>query len=49
VLGLESLAGNALAAATVGAVTVEALALYVGYGILSRIATPTVMAAVADE
>jgi hypothetical protein len=33
-LGLESLSGNMLAAALIGLVLVEAIVLYVGYGIL---------------
>lgn len=33
-LGIESLNGNALAAALIGLVLLEAFVLYVGYGIL---------------
>jgi hypothetical protein len=33
-LGLEGLSGNMLAAALIGLVLVEAIVLYVGYGIL---------------
>ncbi|MFC7095787.1 DUF7512 family protein [Halobaculum marinum] len=33
-LGLESLSGNALAAALIGLVLAEAIVLYVGYGLL---------------
>lgn len=33
-LGIESLSGNALAAALIGLVLLEAIVLYVGYGIL---------------
>ncbi|MFD1648054.1 DUF7512 family protein [Haloarchaeobius litoreus] len=36
-LGIESLSGNALAAALVGIVLFEALALYVGYGALESL------------
>lgn len=33
-LGLESMSGNALAAALIGLVLAEAIVLYVGYGLL---------------
>jgi hypothetical protein len=35
--GIETLSGNALAAALVGLVLVEAAVLYVGYGALERL------------
>jgi hypothetical protein len=35
--GIETLSGNALAAALVGLVLVEATVLYVGYGALERL------------
>jgi len=35
--GIESLSGNAHAAALVGLVLLEAIALYVGYGALERV------------
>lgn len=39
--GLETLGGSAEAAATVGVVLGEAITLYVGYGAVARIVTPT--------
>jgi hypothetical protein len=47
--GIESLSGPAAAAATVGAVFVEAIALYVAYGALSRLAEATVLDAVGGD
>ncbi|MFB6096741.1 MAG: hypothetical protein ABEJ74_05080 [Haloferacaceae archaeon] len=47
--GIESLSGSAQAVATVAAVFVEALALYVGYGLLTRIAGATVLDALGGE
>ncbi|SEW31423.1 DUF7512 family protein [Natrinema salifodinae] len=39
--GLETLGGSAQAAMTVGLVLAEAIALYVGYGAMTRLAGPT--------
>jgi hypothetical protein len=36
--GIESLSGNAHAAAMVGLVLIEAIVLYVGYGAIERVA-----------
>jgi len=47
--GLETLSGPAQAAATVGVVFLQALALYVGYGALTRYAGPTVLDALGGE
>ncbi|WP_439027897.1 DUF7512 family protein [Haloarchaeobius sp. DT45] len=40
--GIESLSGNAQAAALIGIVLVEAAILYVGYGLLERVLGPTI-------
>jgi hypothetical protein len=40
--GIETLSGNAQAAALIGIVLVEAIALHVGYSGLTRITAPTV-------
>lgn len=47
--GIVSLSGPVQALAIVAIVLVEALALYVGYGGLTRIAGPPVAAAIRDE
>jgi hypothetical protein len=39
-LGIESLSGNAQAAALIGLVLLEAIALHVGYSGLTRITAP---------
>lgn len=41
--GMESLTGSAQAVATVALVLAEAIALYVGYGALTRISGSTVL------
>jgi len=41
--GIETLSGPLHAAALVGLVLAEALVLYVGYGLLSAVATATVL------
>ena len=38
--GIESLSGNAQAAALIGLVLAEAIVLHVGYSMLTRIAAP---------
>lgn len=48
-LGLELTAASVEAASAVGAVLVEALALYVGYGALARAAGPAVREAVSGR
>ena len=48
-LGLETLAGPAHAGALVGAVLVEAMVLYVGYGVLVRTVGGTVTDALRGE
>ena len=48
-LGLESLSGNAYAAALVGLVLIEAMVLYVGYGGLTRLLGPTIRNAVGGN
>jgi hypothetical protein len=40
--GIETLSGNAQAAALIGIVLVEAIVLHVGYSGLTRITAPTV-------
>ena len=40
--GIETLSGNAQAAALIGLVLVEAVVLHVGYSALTRIAAPSV-------
>ncbi|ESP90125.1 DUF7512 family protein [Candidatus Halobonum tyrrellensis] len=47
--GLETLSGSAEAAATVGVVFVEALALYVGYGAITGAVGSAVVRAVGGE
>lgn len=44
--GIETLSGTSYAAANVGLVLVEAIVLYVVYGILTEIAGPTIENAV---
>lgn len=41
-LGVPALGKSGLAAGTVGLILVEALVLYVGYGILTRVVSPTI-------
>lgn len=48
-IGLATLPGPIQAMATVGLVLVEALVLYVGYGILSQITKPTIVNAIAGD
>lgn len=47
--GLENLTGSAQAAATVGLVLAEAVALYVGYGALSSVAGSALIDALGGE
>jgi len=47
--GIETLGGNAQAAALVGVVLVEAMVLYVGYGALTAALSPTVRKAIGGE
>ncbi|WP_430506440.1 DUF7512 family protein [Haloparvum sp. PAK95] len=47
--GIETLSGPAQAAATVGVVFLEAIALYVGYGALTQLAASTVLDALGGE
>jgi hypothetical protein len=47
--GIESLSGNAQAAALVGLVLVEAALLYVGYGVLERLVGSYVVRLVRGE
>ena len=42
VFGIETLSGNAQAAALIGIVLVEAIVLHVGYSGLTKLAAPTV-------
>ncbi|WP_267641245.1 DUF7512 family protein [Haloarchaeobius amylolyticus] len=44
--GIESLSGNAQAAALIGIVLVEAAILYVGYGLLERVLGPIIRDAI---
>ena len=48
-IGVESILGNLAAASSVGWVLVEAIILYFGYGVLTRVAGPTVKNAVIGE
>jgi len=48
-LPLEAAGSSVQAATTVGTVFAEALALYVGYGALTRVFSSTVMDAVGGE
>lgn len=48
-IGLTTLPGPIQAMATVGLVLVEALLLYVGYGILSQVAKPTIINAIEGD
>ncbi|WP_435359880.1 DUF7512 family protein [Haloarchaeobius sp. DFWS5] len=43
--GIETLGGNAQAAALIAVVLAEAAVLYAGYGLLERVLGPTVTAA----
>ena len=47
--GIETLSGTAQAAVLVGIVLAEALALYVGYGGLTRLLAPVVADVVGGE
>jgi hypothetical protein len=47
--GIETLTGSAQAAALVGLVLVEAMLLYVGYGALTRVLSPTIYRLIGDE
>jgi hypothetical protein len=47
--GLETVSGSAQAAVTVGIVFLQAIALYVGYGALTRFAEPAVLDALGGE
>lgn len=47
--GIETLSGTAQAMAIVGVVLAEAIALYVGYGALARITSPTVLNALGGD
>jgi len=47
--GIETLSGNSYATAIVGIVLVEAMVLYVGYGTLTRLAGPEIMARMRGE
>jgi len=48
-LGIESLGGSAGAVATVGVVLAEAMALYVGYGALTRLVGSRALDALGGE
>jgi hypothetical protein len=47
--GIETLSGSSYAMAIVGIVLVEAMVLYVGYGTLTRLAGPGIIARVRGE
>ena len=47
--GIETLTGSTYATAIVGIVLVEAMALYVGYGTLTRLAGPQILARMRGE
>lgn len=47
--GIETLSGSAQAAATVGLILSEAIALYIGYGALTRITGSTVHEALGGD
>ncbi|NHN57598.1 MULTISPECIES: hypothetical protein [Halorussus] len=47
--GLETLSGPVGAAALIGAVLLEAVVLYVGYGALERLLGPTVTAVLRGD
>ena len=48
-VGVESVVGSLEAASSVGWVLLEAVVLYFGYGVLTRVAGPTVKNAVVGE
>lgn len=48
-IGLETLGGSAQAVATIGVVLAEAVTLYVGYGAVTRIASPAVIELLGGE
>jgi hypothetical protein len=47
--GIESLTGPAGAATLIGVVLVEALLLYIGYGVLERVLGPTIARVLRGE
>ena len=47
--GIETLTGNAHAVAIVGLVLLESVTLYVGYGALTSLAGPSVIAGIRGE
>lgn len=47
--GIETLDGSAQAAALIGAVLVEAIVLYVGYGTIVSLVGPSVTEAIANN
>jgi hypothetical protein len=47
--GIESLSGNAHAVAMVGLVLIEAIVLYVGYGLLERVAAERLIGLLRGE
>ncbi|MDL5360466.1 hypothetical protein [Halalkalicoccus sp. NIPERK01] len=48
-IGLETLSGSAQAVATIGVVLAEAITLYVGYGAVTRIASPAAIELLGGE
>ncbi|ADJ13984.1 DUF7512 family protein [Halalkalicoccus jeotgali] len=48
-IGLETLGGSAQAVGTIGVVLAEAITLYVGYGTVTRIASPVVLKLLGGE
>ena len=47
--GIETLGGSSHAATVVGLVLIEAMALYVGYGTLTRLAGPGIKTAIRER
>lgn len=47
--GIETLTGSAYAVAIVGLVLLESVALYVGYGTLTSLAGPLILAEIRGE
>ena len=47
--GIETLTGSAYAVTIVGLVLLESVALYVGYGILTILARPLILAEIKGE
>ena len=47
--GIETLTGDAYAVAIVGLVLLESVALYVGYGTLTSLAGPSILAEIRGE